>query len=544
MKFILQIVFMLCLVNQAFAQNQATQDKEIVSGIVLDEDGNPFPNVSVIIDGTTEGVQTNLYGNYTINVAVGKNLIYSFNGYEQEKVMVTNANPINLSLKPAVIKQGDVVVTSLGLKRSKDKIGFGYQEVNNKQLNQANNPNALSSLVGKVSSLQINKDRNAVVLRGFRSLRGDNTALIVIDGAISSFTFLDALDPNTIESINVIKGAAGSALYGSQGSNGVIVVTSKKANYNPTTTNNTYQPKPIKYRKKLKIKNKNVKPPYIKALEKEVSIDDAFLLYNDQKDDYKNHSSYYVDVYSFFADKGDKNYSKKVLNDIVISKIDDYQTLKALAMKLLVDQEYDLASTVYKRLLILRPRDAQSFIDLAQVYNERGEKQRAFNLLNDLLELTKNASKINGVVTNEINGLLQTSKGIDDSNLETYNKLNTSFDLRILASWNREDSNVNLEVVNPSLEVASKENIKTRFGGELVNVADAFGPEEYTIRNARKGDYFVNLKYDAEQHLEDQNLFVKLIIYKNFGKENQEKEIKIIKLDASQGETLVHKISL
>ena len=208
------------------------------------------------------------------------------------------------------------------------------------------------------------------------------------------------------------------------------------------------------------------------------------------------------------------------------------------------DQEYDLASSVYKRLLLLRPRDAQSFIDLAQIYEAKGKKQRAFNLLTDLLELTKEAAKINGVVKNEVNAILQTNQKIDDTNLESHYKLNTTFDIRVLASWNRENTTVNLQVIDPSLEIASKENPRTRLGGELVNVNDAFGPEEYTIRNARKGDYYINLKHKGISKSKDEAVFVKLIIYKDFGKANQSKTIKIVKLEKSKGESIVEKISM
>lgn len=382
------------------------------------------------------------------------------------------------------------------------------------------------------------------MLRGNRSMRADNTALIVVDGAISNFTFLNAMDPNLIDTVNVIKGAAGSALYGSQGSNGVIVVTSKNSNANFENTSRSIKPSSIKYRGNLKVKHKNSIPSYIKALSSEVSSEKAYELYESQREDYKEHSSYYVDVYRFFTNAKDKMYSKKVLNDVVIYNIDNYETLKGLAMLLQADQEYDLASSVYKRLLLLRPRDAQSFIDLAQIYEAKGKKQRAFNLLTDLLELTKEAAKINGVVKNEVNAILQTNQKIDDTNLESHYKLNTTFDIRVLASWNRENTTVNLQVIDPSLEIASKENPRTRLGGELVNVNDAFGPEEYTIRNARKGDYYINLKHKGISKSKDEAVFVKLIIYKDFGKANQSKTIKIVKLEKSKGESIVEKISM
>ncbi|WP_034059111.1 carboxypeptidase-like regulatory domain-containing protein [Lacinutrix jangbogonensis] len=547
MKTVLKLFMTICIASQSFSQNLVSQEKEIISGIVLDEDGNPFPHVTINIQDTADGTQTNLFGNYSLNVSVGKTLIFNFNGYANKEVKVLNANTININMKRTPIRDGDVVMLAMGLEKKKDRIGYGYKEVNNNLLTHANNPNALVSLDGKVSGLDVLMSSNgnvpAIRLRGNRSLRGDNNALVVIDGAISTYAFFETLDPYLIDTITVLKGANGAALYGSQGSNGVVVVKLKKGT---GSVNNTkfYKPKTVKYRGSLKVKNTNTKPSYIKALKRQSSPEKAYKLYETQREDYKDHNSYYVDVYSFFANANDKENSKKVLNDVVISNIDNYETLKGLAMKLQADKEYDLASSVYKRLLILRPRNAQSYIDLAQIYNEKGKTQRAFNLFTDLLELTKAASKINGVVKNEVNAMLQTSKNIDDSKLESYYKLNSTFDIRILASWNRENSNVNLQVIDPSLEIASKDNPRTRLGGELINVNDAFGPEEYTIRNARKGDYFIGLKYNDANKSKDEAVFVKLIIYKNFGKRNQKKEVKIIKLDKSNGESIVAKITI
>ncbi|MDC8105383.1 SusC/RagA family TonB-linked outer membrane protein [Chryseobacterium sp. PTM-20240506] len=129
----------------------------------------------------------------------------------------------------------EVVVTgALGLKKRQDAITSANQVVNNAEITQANNPNAVQSLTGKVSGLQINTTNNSVnsttrvVLRGPRSISGNNQALVVIDGVISTLGILQNLPPEIIDNMNIIKGMQGAALYGEKGSNGVIVVTTKK----------------------------------------------------------------------------------------------------------------------------------------------------------------------------------------------------------------------------------------------------------------------------------------------------------------------------
>jgi TonB-dependent SusC/RagA subfamily outer membrane receptor len=124
------------------------------------------------------------------------------------------------------------IVGAMGIKRTKDAVvSTSYTIMSNKELTQSTNPNAIQALAGRVSGLQITGEGNnqKIVLRGSRSITGDNQALVVIDGAVSSAAVLSQLPPELIDSMNVLKGSEGAALYGAQGVNGVIVVTTKKA---------------------------------------------------------------------------------------------------------------------------------------------------------------------------------------------------------------------------------------------------------------------------------------------------------------------------
>ena len=130
---------------------------------------------------------------------------------------------------------GEVIVTgALGIKKKVDAQTSAQQVVSSEQITQAANPNALSSLTGKVSGVQITQtnvsvnDTYSILIRGTRSITGSNEALVVIDNVVSSARVLQQLPPEAIESVNIIKGGAGAALYGSQGVNGVVVVTTKR----------------------------------------------------------------------------------------------------------------------------------------------------------------------------------------------------------------------------------------------------------------------------------------------------------------------------
>jgi TonB-linked SusC/RagA family outer membrane protein len=217
----------------AFVVQLTFAQEKTISGTVVDETNMPLPGATVVIKGTTTGTSTDFDGNYSISANSGDVLTFSYVGYADQNATIGASNSINISLAPYNTVD-EVVVTALGIKRKSDEITTANQVVKAEQLTQANNPDVVAGLTGKVSGLQINTVANGVsadtriVLRGSRSISGNNEALVVIDGVISTANFLKSLDPNSIESVNVIKGANGAALYGSAGSNGAIIVTTVK----------------------------------------------------------------------------------------------------------------------------------------------------------------------------------------------------------------------------------------------------------------------------------------------------------------------------
>ncbi|WP_188049959.1 SusC/RagA family TonB-linked outer membrane protein [Flavobacterium sp. GP15] len=208
--------------------------ERVVSGTVSDNAGMPLPGASVLVKGTKNGTQTDFDGTYSIKVSPNQMLIFTYIGMKTQELPATSSI-VNAKLKDDSVQlEGVVVIGVLGIKRSKNALTSATQIVSSKELTQAANPNVVQSLVGKVSGLQINKSSSGVngttriVLRGSRSITGNNEALIVIDNAISTSAALQQLPPELIESVNVIKGMQGAALYGEQGVNGVILVTTVK----------------------------------------------------------------------------------------------------------------------------------------------------------------------------------------------------------------------------------------------------------------------------------------------------------------------------
>lgn len=234
----------------AFVVQICFAQEKTVSGTISDQNGLPLPGATVVIEGTTTGTSTDFDGNYTINVNVGDILQYSYVGYATQSITVGEADTINLSLQPDNTLE-EVVVTALGVSREKKSLGYSSQEVGGDEVSTVKVDNVVNSLSGKVSGVQIKANNNFggsanFLIRGVSSLTGDNQPLFVVDGipisnrlnntaaqrgGSTGYDYGNAasdINPDDVESINILKGAAASAIYGSRGANGVVIITTKK----------------------------------------------------------------------------------------------------------------------------------------------------------------------------------------------------------------------------------------------------------------------------------------------------------------------------
>lgn len=241
------LTLLLALVVQiTFAQEQQT-----VSGTVTDDNNMPLPGVNVLVQGTTRGVQTDFDGNYSIEATEGEVLVFSYLGMTTVEYAVTEASTIDVVMEPDAAQLEEVVVTALGIAREKKSLGYATQEVDGNEVSDVPTTNFMNSLSGKVAGVKIKPSgtmggSSDIVIRGNTSLTGNNQALFVIDGTPISnqvsttpgqssgrggYDYGNAaadINPNDIASINVLKGAAATALYGSRAANGAIIIETKK----------------------------------------------------------------------------------------------------------------------------------------------------------------------------------------------------------------------------------------------------------------------------------------------------------------------------
>ncbi|MCG8476396.1 MAG: SusC/RagA family TonB-linked outer membrane protein [Cytophagales bacterium] len=227
-----------------------SQDEIIVKGKVVDQDGEPLPIVNVIIQGTQDGVTTDIDGNYEITVPSSETvLVFRYIGMLAKSIQVGNQTVINVTLEPDVSVLEDVVVTALGIERKVEALSYNVQEVSGEALLNNKDANFINALSGKVAGVNINSSSSGVggaskvIMRGVKSISQSSNALYVIDG-VPLYNFREEgstefgssggtesiadINPEDIENMTVLTGAAAAALYGSNGANGAIVITTKK----------------------------------------------------------------------------------------------------------------------------------------------------------------------------------------------------------------------------------------------------------------------------------------------------------------------------
>lgn len=227
------------------------QSQQKVTGKVKDANGEPLIGVSILVKGTTNGTVTDIDGNFSLQADKGAVLEVSYIGYATQTVTVTGA-PLNLVMKEDSEQLEEVVVTALGIKRAEKALSYNVQKVGQDELVRVKDANFVNSLNGKIAGVSINKSASGVggatrvVMRGAKSIEGDNNALYVVDGIPLFNTNMGNTDsgimgegragsegiadfnPEDIESISVLSGPSAAALYGSSAANGVILITTKK----------------------------------------------------------------------------------------------------------------------------------------------------------------------------------------------------------------------------------------------------------------------------------------------------------------------------
>ena len=248
----LLLLFMMLIVTIS-----STMAQKVVTGAVTDLTGQPLPGATVVVKGTANGTVTNTDGNYSIsNVPDDAILVFSFVGMLTQEITVGSQTTINVTLEAETIGLEEVIAVGYGTRRKSDVTGATVR-VSAEELTSRPVNNAIEAMQGKAAGVDITSNERpgtvgSITIRGVRSLTASNTPLYVVDGiplvsgeiqtAVTSSNRvtlggIDNLNPNDIESIDILKDASATAIYGSRGANGVVLITTKKGKAGKFTLN-------------------------------------------------------------------------------------------------------------------------------------------------------------------------------------------------------------------------------------------------------------------------------------------------------------------
>jgi TonB-dependent SusC/RagA subfamily outer membrane receptor len=248
------LLFVYALFTMFLSYGVSAQQRNVTGKVTSDEDGLGLPGASILVKGTTMGTTTDLDGNYSVNIPAGSNvLVFSFIGFTSQEIEIGGRSIINVTLNSDERSMDEVVVTALGVTREKASLGYAVQSVDGERLADTRETNIVNALQGQIAGVQIQGTPGAIggssriTIRGANSFLGENQPLFVVDGMpINNVNYSSTaqqsgfgggaydygnaasdINPEDIASMQVLKGAAATALYGTRGSNGVILITTK-----------------------------------------------------------------------------------------------------------------------------------------------------------------------------------------------------------------------------------------------------------------------------------------------------------------------------
>ncbi len=234
-KILMSTIICVLFYTTGFAQGKT------ISGVITDASKFPIPGVNILIKGTQKGVSTDLDGKFAISAPEGATLVISYLGFQTKEVKVSSASTYNVSLEAENAALQEVVVVGYGTKKKKDLTG-SIVSMSAEDIVSRPVQNAMQAMQGKAAGVDISSNERpgtvgSVTIRGVRSISASNSPLYVVDGIPLNSGGIDFINPNDIETIDVLKDASATAIYGSRGANGVVIVSTKKGKNGKFTLN-------------------------------------------------------------------------------------------------------------------------------------------------------------------------------------------------------------------------------------------------------------------------------------------------------------------
>jgi TonB-dependent SusC/RagA subfamily outer membrane receptor len=541
---------------------KAVINKGKISGTVYSSEG-VLIGATIAIKGTSSGVITDVNGAFSIKANKGDILVISYLGKTPKEITIEDSNTLNIQLIGDETELDEVVVTGKAKqepemvetgygKVNKEKLGYAVKTISEKELMTANATNISDAVRGKMGAVHYSSGAE-LSETVFRNVAGQNPfALLIIDGTpLPKRTNTIFIDPANVARITVLKGLAATNRYGSEGGGGVILITTKTAlagvkSKKPYDTallrNNTYT-------EDLKAVNNSINNiGYIKAYEKYQTLNEVYNHYLKQRLNYLNDALYFANVSDYIMQWGNKELASKILSNIIELHPNNVSLLRLVAFKAELQQDAFLAKRIYEKIAILKPKEAQSYRDLALIYQETGYYQEALDIYKIILNNNYNQVNFSGSkkhIDNELKRLLLLHKAKLNTTGIPVRYLNikkVACDARIVFEWNDRMTEFDLQFVNPQKKFFTWSHTTAENAARMQREnTQGFNIEEFLLIDAEKGEWLINVESKI-QGKKDKPIVLKYIMFKNYGKANETKETKLLMLNNIKEKQMLGKI--
>jgi len=546
-------------------KSKATEFKT-VKGRVSDENGY-LSNVVVISRDNNLKTVTDSLGNFSIEARnkgilefryIGKNTILSRVSESIVKnIYMTDGNMV---LDELVLesKKEEVIDNGYG-KLDKKRLGYSIETLDGNKIIPSNT-NVKDAVAGKFAGVKIgnNDDLSQFVGRGrYTTILGNQYGLVVVDGLVikQSNSSRDAgfiadtgfLDPANIESVTYLKGLAATNIYGSDGSNGVLLIKTK-------TGSSSYKKK-----KKRRLGNtptynndaeieEIINKPYIKEISKTTSIEDAYKAYISQRKLYGKDVNFFFDIASYFKNWNNPYLVKRILSNVLeVHKNLDVEILRMLAYKYEEFDMFDESVEAYEQIISIKPSESQAYRNLALSYQLNKQFTKAQEVHNKIYnnKYTKvnSFSGLKQTINSEYKNLVALHNStLVAADIPDFYKKNTEYDTRIVFEWSYFDAQFDLQIVNPQQRYYTWSHTQNEERSRIIKeTAQGYGLEEFFITKKDKGEWLFNLTYYGKKTGDNSiPTYLKITVYNNFGRPNQTKKVTVKELnDLNKKETIL-----
>jgi len=521
-----------------------THNGVVTGKVVSSDDGEPLPGAMIKIKGTNTVVSANVEGDFSISAGRGSVLVISYVGFESKEIPVRGTSAPTISLNPSSRNLREVVVAGYGTQRRRDVTGSASTVVV-QDMPGAPPQTVNQALQGKVAGVNVVSASGAPGADKEIRIRGTaagNSAppLYIVDGR--PVDNASNLNSDNIQSIEVLKDASATAIYGSRASNGVVVVTTKNSSSANTGATHNY----TNSKGDINVVFNPANADYLKAIQKTVKAD-QYKKYLDLRTSFSANPVYYFDVADYFIKTGNKELGLRILSNLAELDLGSYELYKMLGYKLKQAGDFEGEVFAFKKVTDLRPLDPQSFRDYGLALEDAGEHQKALDVLYAAMTKSYTAEAdnlyngIQEIFLPEINRIITLNKG----------KLNLSampkeiieplpVDIRIVMDWNMNNTDIDLWVTDPNNEKCYYSHNRTAIGGRISHdMTQGFGPEQFLLKKAIKGTYKIEINYYGDRQATIAGpTTVMAEMFTHYGTPQEKKEIIVLQMKKDSNGTV------